>query len=171
MQNSTAVNSHTQLCIGYFELLCSYVEEGRLFPLYKYKYLTPDISKSCLPQSKLFSKEGPNIIFSTDFYEKVWDSVLCSTSNELKMLSKTKSCRKAKMRHQMKIHSEIYWRKSFLPLLVFLCIWPVSASQMANLGVRNFLSKVSEIKRKISRMELIWNAPVRPASPFSVLSF
>lgn len=70
MQNPKAVNSHTQLCIGYFELLCSYMKEGRLFPLYKYKYLTPDISKFCLPRSKLFSKEGPNIIFPLTFMNK-----------------------------------------------------------------------------------------------------
>lgn len=79
---------------------------------------------------------------------------MCITSSELKMLSKTKPCRKAKMRHRMKIHSEIYWRKSFLPLLVFLCIRLVPASQMANIGVRNFLGKVSEIKRKY----LEWNS-------------
>lgn len=150
MQNPKAVNSHTQLCTGYFELLCSYVKEEKLFPLCMYLYFTPDISKFCLPWSKLFSKKEPNIIFSTGFYENRWgDSGLCSTSSELKILWKTKPCRKAKMRHQMKICGETYWRKFFLPLLIFLQILPVSASQMASLGTRRFLGNIFKIKRKI----------------------
>lgn len=108
-------NSHTKLCPGYFELLCSYVKEERLFPLCMYLYFVPDISKFWLPWSKPFCKKRPNIIFffPTGFYEEIWEhSGLCSTSNELKMLWKTKPFRrKAKMRHQMKICDETHWNQ------------------------------------------------------------
>lgn len=70
------LNSHTQLCTGYFQLLCSYVKEERLFPLCMYLYFAPDISKFWLPWSKIFCKERPNIFFFPLVFMKTYEDIL-----------------------------------------------------------------------------------------------
>lgn len=141
MQNPDAVDSRSQLRTGHLELLGSQAKEERPFPIRMYLYFTPTFLNSVFPEASFTPKRDQISFFSTGFYENRWgDSGLCSTSHELKTLWKTKPCRKAKKRHTMRICGEIYCRKFVLSLPIFLPILPVSASQMASLGVRGLLA-------------------------------
>jgi len=81
MQNPKAVDSHTQLCTGYFELLCIYVKEERLFPLHMYLYLSPEISKFCLPWSKLSPKRDQISFFPLAFMETDEEILVCAANS------------------------------------------------------------------------------------------
>lgn len=101
LKQPTAIHNSAQAILSYYAVMWKRKDYFHFACIY---VLPLSFLNSVFPKASFFSKEGPNIIFSTVFYENRWGaSNLCSTSRKLKMLWETKPCRKAKMRHQMKI--------------------------------------------------------------------